>query len=148
MEAQMPTSGLDTRIGVGLEPVRRFEVLSGMAGRRRVWTVEQKLAVLAEMERCGNIAAFARQHDIRTSLLYTWRRELRYAVAARQTTASQVMDRNEAMFVPVIADGAKPLSDDGTIEVELGGAVIRIGRAAKADLAVAIIQALQASTAQ
>ena len=99
MEARAPTTGLDTGTGVGLGPVRRFEVLSGMAGRRRVWTLEQKLAVVAEMERSGNIAAFARQHDIRTSLLYTWRRELRYAVAARQTT-----DRNDPMFVPVIAD--------------------------------------------
>lgn len=140
MEARAPTTGLDTGTGVGLGPVRRFEVLSGMAGRRRVWTLEQKLAVVAEMERSGNIAAFARQHDIRTSLLYTWRRELRYAVAARQTT-----DRNDPMFVPVIADSPQPLSNDGEIEVEVGGAVVRIGRTATADLAVAIIQALQGS---
>lgn len=140
MEARAPTTALDTSTGVGLEPVRRLEVLSGMAGRRRVWTLEQKLSVVAEMERSGNIAAFARQHDIRTSLLYTWRRELRYAAAARQ-----IADRNEPMFVPVIADGAKPLSSDGTIEVEVGGAVIRIGRTAKADLAVAVVQALQGS---
>lgn len=140
MEARTPTTGLDTSTGVGLEPVRRFEVLSGMAGRRRVWTLDQKLAIVAEMERCGNIAAFARQHDIRTSLLYTWRRELRYAVAARQTT-----DRNEPLFVPVISDGPKPLSSDGTIEVEVGGAVIRIGRTVTADLAVAVVQALQGS---
>lgn len=107
MEARAPTTGLDTSIGVGLEPVRRFEVLSGMAGRRRVWTLERKLAVVAEMDRSGNIAAFARQHNIRTSLLYTWRRELRYAVEARRAE-----DRNEPMFVPVIADSPQPLSND------------------------------------
>lgn len=112
-----------------------------MAGRRRVWTLEQKLAVVAQMERCDNIAAFARQHDIRTSLLYTWRRELRYALEARQVTS--VASHAEPMFVPVVADSPKPLSNDVAIEVEVGGAVVRIGRTAKADLAAAVLQALQ-----
>ena len=61
-------------------------------------------------------------------------------LGARQTT-----DRNEPLFVPVISDGPKPLSSDGTIEVEVGGAVIRIGRTVTADLAVAVVQALQGS---
>jgi transposase len=75
MEDGSLASALDTRTGVGLEPVRRAELLGSTAGRRRVWTLEQKLAIVAQMERCDNIAAFARQHDIRTSLLYIWRRE-------------------------------------------------------------------------
>ena len=82
MEADSLTSALDTRTGVGLGPVRRPEVLRHMAGRRRIWTLEQKLAIVGEMARCGNIAAFARQHDIRTSLFCTWRRELRYVLEA------------------------------------------------------------------
>lgn len=138
MEDDSPTSALDTRTGVGGEPVRRPELLGSMAGRRRVWTLEQKLAVVARMERCDNIAAFARQHDIRTSLLYTWRRELRYALEARQVTSHA-----EPMFVPVVADSPKPLSNDVAIEVEVGGAVVRIGRTATADLAAAVLQALQ-----
>ena len=144
MEERAPTTGLDTCTGVGLEPVRRFEVLSSMAGRRRIWTLEQKLAILAEMGRCDNIAAFARRHDIRTSLLYTWRRELRYAVEAGQAANHSETLRSD-LFVPIIADGVKPFSDDGVIEVEVGDAVVRIGRAAQVDLAVAIVQALQAT---
>lgn len=62
-----------------------------MAGRRRIWTLEQKLAIVEEMARRGNIAAFARQHDIRTSLLYTWRRELRYALEAGQASKPAVL---------------------------------------------------------
>lgn len=77
MEHATVTSELDTRSGMGLEPMGRAEVLRAMAGRRRTSTLEQKLAMVAQMERCANIAAFAREHDVRTSLLYTWRRELR-----------------------------------------------------------------------
>jgi transposase len=137
MEAYSLTSALDTRTGVGLEPVRRPEVLRSMAGRRRIWTLEQKLAIVGEMARCGNIAEFARQHDIRTSLLYTWRRELRYALEAGRASHA------EPMFVPVMADSPTPLSSDVAIEVEVGGAVVRIGCTAKADLVAAVIQALQ-----
>lgn len=82
MDDAILTTALDTHTGVALKPVRRVEVLSGMAGRRRVWTLEQKLALVAEMERCDNVAAFACERDVSTALLYTWRRELRYAVEA------------------------------------------------------------------
>ena len=81
MERDNPTSALDTRTGVAREPIGRPEVLRGMSGRRRIWTLVQKLAIAAELKCCGNIAAFSCQHDIRTSPLYTWRRELRYATA-------------------------------------------------------------------
>lgn len=133
------TTALDTHIGVPLKPVRRVELLSGMAGRRRIWTLEQKLALVADMERCDNIAAFARERDVSTALLYTWRRELRYAVEA-----SKLPPRNEPMFVPVVGDTSPPVSHDGIVEVEIGGAVVRIGQAARTDLVVAVIQALQA----
>lgn len=130
-------SALDTDIGVPLKRVRRIEVLAGMRGRRRVWTLEQKLALISEMERSDNIAAFAREREISTALLYTWRRELRYAMEA-----AKLPPRDEPLFVPVVG-GSPPSSSDG-IEVEVGGAVVRIGQAVRTDLAVAIIQALQA----
>lgn len=71
MEHGIVTSGLDTRSGVGLEPMGRAEVLRAIAGRRRTWTLEQKLATVAQMERFGNVAAVAREHDVRSSLLYS-----------------------------------------------------------------------------
>jgi transposase len=133
------TSALDTSIGVALKPVRRAEVLGEMAGRRRVWTLEQKLALVAEMERCDNIAAFARERAVSTALLYTWRRELRYAVEA-----SKIPARSEPMFVPVVDEPSSSLSHQSVVEVEISGGVVRIGQAARIDLVVAIIQALQA----
>ena len=139
MEHGIFTSGLDTRSGVGLKPAGRAEVLRGMAGRRRIWTVEQKLAMVMQMERCGNVAAFAREHDIRSSLLYTWRRELRYALEASQPVEHEA----EPAFIPVVADCPKPLSADVAIEVEVAGAVVRIGRTARPDLTIAVLKALQ-----
>ncbi len=133
------TTALDTRTGVTLDPVRRVEVLRGMGGRRRIWTLEQKLALVAEMERCDNIAAFAREREVSTALLYTWRRELRYAVEA-----AKIPPRHEPMFVPVVGETSPPVSHDGVVEVEIGGAVVRIGQAARTDLVVAVIQILQA----
>lgn len=132
------TTGLDTRTEVGPEPVRRLEVFSGLVGRRRSWTLEQKLAIVTEAQHCDNLTALARRHDIRTSQLYTWRRELRYALEAHRGMVDP-----EPMFVPVVADGAR--RDEVAIEVEIDGAVVRIGRTAKADLAAAVVQALRSA---
>jgi len=142
MEDASLTTVLDTRTGVGREPPRRVEVLSGMAGRRRSWTLEQKLAIVAEAEGCDNLAALARRHDIRTSMLYTWRRELRYAAEAVGGSRA----RAERSFVPIVADaGASANREpmDVSIEVEIAGAVVRIARTAEVKLVTAVVQALR-----
>ncbi|WP_407073393.1 transposase [Sphingomonas sp. LaA6.9] len=82
-----------------------------MAGRRRSWSLEQKPAIVAEAQHCDNLTALARRHDIRTSQLYTWRRELRYALEAQR-----VLTQAKPMFVPVVAGGAAQrgyLDEDG-----------------------------------
>ena len=116
-------------------------MLGALAGRRRSWTLEQKLAIVAEAEHCDNLTSLARRHDIRTSQLYTWRRELRYAMEAGRTATE-----TEPMFVPAVAASAMPTARPGdlAIEVEIDGAVVRITRAAKPDLAAAVVQALRA----
>lgn len=137
MDDEALRTALDTRTGVGPEPVRRFEVLSGMAGRRRSWSLEQKLAIVAEAQHCDNLTELARRHDIRTYQLYTWRRELRYALEAHSQADG------EPMFVPVVANSSR--QDDIAMEVEIDGAVVRIARTAKADLAAAVVQALRSA---
>lgn len=136
MDDEALTTALDTRTGVGPEPVRRAEVLGPMVGRRRSWSLEQKLAIVAEAQHCDNLTALARRHDIRTSQLYTWRRELRYALEVRNGSRDP-----EPMFVPAVAQDTRQA--DVAIEVEIDGAVIRISRTAKADLAAAVVQALR-----
>jgi transposase len=133
-------TALDTRTGAGPEPVRRVEVLGALAGRRRSWSLEQKLAIVAEAEGCDNLTALARRHDIRTSQLYTWRRELRYAVEAARTAPAA------PMFVPLLAEADGYPSrglNDVAIEVEIDGAVARISRTAEAGVVTAVVRALR-----
>jgi transposase len=82
MEVESPPSTLDTHTGPGRKQICRPEVMRSMAGRRRNWTLEQKLADVGEMARCDNLTTFARELDIGTSLLCAWRRELGYAALA------------------------------------------------------------------
>lgn len=111
---------MDPNIGVPLKPAGRVEILGRLSGRRRVWTVEQKLELVAEMERCDNVAALAREQEISTALLYTWRREPRYAMEA-----AKFPPREEPMIVPVV--GGSPSCWNDSTEVEVGGAAVRIG---------------------
>ena len=65
--------------GASSKPFRRVEVFTG-AGRRRRFSTAEKLDLVAQMDGCENISELARRHDLRPSQLFTWRRELRYAV--------------------------------------------------------------------
>lgn len=144
MEDYTPTTALDISTGAAREPVRRVELLSGMVGRRRSWSLDEKLAIVAEAEGCDNMTALARRHDIRTSQLYTLRRELRYAMhAARAGKGS-----SEALFVPVVAESIGKATqglNDVAIEIEIEGAIAKFSRTAGADLAAAVVQALKAT---
>ena len=136
MDDDALTTALDIRTEGRREPVRRLEVFSNMAGRRRAWSLEQKLAIVAEAEHCDNLSALARRHDIRTSQLYTWRRELRYACQAQKKVQDAV-----PQFVPIVADA--PVRTDIAIEIDIDGAVVRILAMANADLAAAVVKALR-----
>ena len=112
-----------------------------MRGRRRLWSLEQKLAILADADRSDNIAALARRFDISTSLIYTWRRELRYA---RQAVARQVSTDAAPALVPVMADaGAAVIARPAMIEVEFSGTITRIYAGADAGLVATVLQSLR-----
>lgn len=54
----------------------RVEILTGVE-RRRVWTDEDKLRILEEVEASGSgVAEIARRHDILPQQIYTWRKKL------------------------------------------------------------------------
>jgi transposase len=62
----------------------RAEVLG--RERRRVWSDEDKLRILAEAGRQGiGLAAAARRHDLHPQQLYTWRRLFRRAAEAARS---------------------------------------------------------------
>ena len=54
--------------------------------RRRKWTAEEKVALLAEVEaEGGKVAVVARRHRVSESLLYNWRSAWKTAAALAQT---------------------------------------------------------------
>jgi transposase len=144
MDEIIPATTLDTRTGVNRDASGRVEVYTGTVGRRRSWSLEQKLAIVAESEKADNLSELARRHDIRTSQLYTWRRELRYALQATRPAQSSVQ---EPMFVPVIEAGAemgRGSTNGIAIEVEMSAGVVRISPNADIALVQAVIDALTA----
>jgi transposase len=64
--------------------------------RRRKWTIEEKAALLAEVEAAGGgVKSVAHRHRISESLLYNWRSAWRAAAAATAGSSGSVE------FVPV-----------------------------------------------
>ncbi|MBX9883310.1 MAG: transposase [Sphingomonas sp.] len=140
-----------SRPRASLEPIRRFEVVTGV-GRRRSFSVEEKLALVAQMADCGNICELARRHDLRPSQLFTWRRELRYAASAVQG-ANQ--GQSDPMFVPTVIEPVAPPASKRkpvrrtqpapvpVVELEIDGVAVRIARGADAGVIAAVIDALK-----
>jgi transposase len=73
-------------------------VFSGPERRRR-WSEEERLLILSEAFAPGAcVAEVCRRHDISSALIYTWRRKLLDAEAARNG------DVSEALPAPVFAE--------------------------------------------
>jgi transposase len=124
----------------------RAEVLTGPERRRR-WSVEQKLAIVAELARSGSSGAVvARRYGISTGLLYTWRRQAQGlrsrsrpmvpgfmpVVVAPKVDAVTAPDEVSEVFAPVVvsarSEGAE-MSAGGVMEIELsGGRRLRVDR--------------------
>src|SRR6516165_944633 len=93
---------------------RRIEVITGQR-RRRQWTAEEKARIVAEsFEEGANISEVARRHGVVRGLLTVWRHK--FATAAGLQAPG---------FVPVqmASPAGKP---GGAIEIEVGGARIRV----------------------
>jgi transposase len=106
--------------------------------RRRRWSEEQKLELLAEaFGPGGNVTETARRADIHTSLLYRWRRAtLTPARPSGLTPAVLIAAPDEP---PELQRSAGP-----AILVELpGGARVHVAASAPADLVTAALRALR-----
>ncbi|OWV64191.1 insertion sequence protein [Rhizobium sp. R339] len=127
-------------------PVQRFEVFTG-AGRRRDWSDEEKDRIVAESYGGEmSVSAVARRHGLSPGQLFTWRRQAR----------SQAKQGSPPMFVPAVID--RPVEPPPTrrktitrsalpvaaIELEVGGAVVRIASGTDSATIAAVIQALKA----
>ena len=109
----------------------QVHVLTGPV-RRRVWTAEQKRALVAAAFAPGAVVAeVARRADVNPSLIYRWRQDLRTASA----------DFAEVMLVPPSSPPASAGGD--AIELVLAdGTQLRIPACVPPDLAAAVIRAV------
>ena len=98
---------------------RRVEVLTGTPRRRR-WSDAEKAAIVAESVAPGAKSSdIALRHGLHRNQLYDWRRQFRSAaVADAGFVASD--------FVPVVAENQGG-SATAAIEIEIGGATLRVG---------------------
>lgn len=73
---------------------------------RRIWSTAEKRAIVAETQAPGGtVSVVARRHNLHSSLLFRWRRD----VLARE------------LALPSPADPPASLPKAGTIEIELAG---------------------------
>ena len=87
-----------------------MEIITGVERRRR-WSLEEKLRIVAETEHPGfGIAEIARRYEISRGLLWNWRRQVRRGVLRQEAPP---------VFLPVqtIREPA-PANGDGTGHVE------------------------------
>ena len=133
----------DTELLLKSEPVRRVEVFTG-AGRRRTWTAEQKLRLVAESYATGEtVSAVARRHGLTPQQLFGWRR-------AAGRPAGTGRGEHVPAFAPVIVDGAPPCasvappSASSVIEIVIGATTIRVAPGADVATLQAVLCAVKA----
>lgn len=138
---------------------RRFEVFTG-AGKRRDWSDAEKASIVAECWPGGErVAAVARRHALDPSQIYGWRKVLFRRCKDHGLADPVALEQQDPAFVPVMVapdDTPEPAPDPvrsrrrrraqpAAIELEIGGALVRIGSSADADTIAAVITALRAS---
>ena len=143
-------SGLDLRLDPERQP-RRFEVITGVGGRRH-WSMDDKARIVAEtLEPNAIISEVARRYGLRPQQVFAWRREARKQAASAQ--------QESPTFVPAVVTPPEPAPtrparsrkrktprSAGVIELEIDGIAMRVGRGADARTVAAVIRALKATT--
>jgi transposase len=143
---------MDTVDNAITKPVHRLEVFTG-AGRRRSFSDEDKARIVAEIVTSGDsVSGVARRHGLSPQQLFGWRRQFRES----QVKSSET---DGLRFVPAVVDVASSASTvrrqrkappckaepgAGTIEVEIDGVTIRVGRGADVKTVRAVLRALKA----
>lgn len=122
-----------------------------ITGERRLrhWTLEEKAAILAESCQPGaSVSEIARRHGLNRNLLGTWRRQLKARLGGGRPAFVPIRIMEEPAALPPSApaerqEGMTPAAPErhgeiepvpvaGNIEIEIGGARVRISGAVDA----------------
>jgi transposase len=107
---------------------RRVEIITGRR-RRQTWTSDEKARIVAEsFEPEANISEVARRNGVSRGVLNVWRRHARKLVRAQEAMFATVRVLNDADAREAAAVPARPSTHatGAAIEVEIGGATIRV----------------------
>ena len=114
---------------------RRVEVLTGTPRRRR-WSDEEKAAIVAESQAPGAQASeIALRYGLHRNQLYDWRREFGLVANAMAEAGAPGPD-----FIPVVADDGS----GAAIEIEIGGAIVRVRTGVELGLLGKVLRVLKA----
>jgi transposase len=108
--------------GTNDDGFRRIELITGV-GRRRRWTAEEKMRIVAEsLDPATTSSAVARHYGLHASQLFVWRQQLQRDASAAETTGSPA-------FVPLLMaeDSAGLTGPVGRMEIAFGPALVRVG---------------------
>jgi transposase-like protein len=101
-----------------------LEIITGIERRRR-WRDEDKLRILAEIDRPGSkVSEVARRHDVSRGLVWQWRRDLR---------DGRLHEAGSRHFIPLRVENSLPEQPvgpaaGGRIEITLpDGTCLRVG---------------------
>ena len=120
---------------------RRVEVLTG-PGRRRRWSAAEKARIVAETLVPGaGVSAVARRWQLCPQQVFAWRREAKAAAEMPPERA----DRGMPAFVPIVAPAVSAASAAAVIEIELAGAVVRVGPGLDGAVLSAVLRAVRSS---
>ena len=143
-------STLDHTLKPEATAVRRLEVITG-TGRRRQFSEDFKAGIVEEtLVPAAVVSEVARRNGLTPQQVFTWRRQ------ARRPSAGEA---EAPKFVPAVVEPAllappsrgRPRKwtrqvdrSSGSIEVEIEGVSVRIGRGAEAKTIAAVLRALKA----
>jgi transposase len=134
-----------------LEPLRRLEVITG-TGRRRRFSDDYKAGIVEERLVPGAVVSdVARRHGLTPQQLFGWRRQARQPASGTDTETPQFVPAVVAAPLPerAVRGGRRKRTrqvdrTSGSIEVEIEGVTVRIGRGAEAKTVAAVLRVLKA----
>lgn len=107
-----------------------IEILS-TADRRRRWSIDQKLRIVAESSEPGaSVRAVAARHDVYPSLLHSWRRQVRRGQLVEQPPLQLLPVRLTELPASTaqISTSSRPTVSSDPIEITLpNGSQVRVG---------------------